>query len=193
MAIKDGLTASQRLPIEIVVPICVLAAENDRRCANNMAFVTKKICMRTANARWTTIAITSIRHFFAFFKIVHAIPDELYDRCMLGWSRFEPSLRPTDLSYTPRSMKELAAAFPNKRSLRRTKGISWPQEGEPQDHIRHLFIDLGDQDQQKRNDFNKLYDLLERTKGVGSWDYSPETRLVWGMGECAFASSDFYR
>lgn len=72
----------------------------------------------------------------------------MLDGVKLHWSGFEPSHRSGNLGNTTRSIEKLATAFPNIRSLRRTsKGISLPKEGEPPDHVRLLFIDLGDADE----------------------------------------------
>jgi len=182
MAIKDGLSASQRLPMELVLPICLMAAENDQRCANRMAFVSKEVCRLTANIRWNTIVITTIRQFFAFIKIVHAVPQELFDRCMLDWSQYEPSLMPLNLDYTPRSMKQLSTVYSTRRDKRRKgNGISFPDQGEPHDHVRHLFIDLENSNKEDKSGFQALLELLRKVEGVEVWDYSPDTRLVWGQ------------
>lgn len=67
------------LPIELVEKICVYAAEADRKCAHAMAFVSKRICKLTVNARWRIIAITSIPQFLAFVREIHAISDDDYN------------------------------------------------------------------------------------------------------------------
>lgn len=160
------------LPIELVEKICLYAAEADRKSAHTMAFVSRRICKLTANARWRIIAITSISQFMAFVREVHAIPDDEYNVLISNLGRIDPFFKALRLRgihqiievdtweekkaiydieekyYDPECNEDIDSqiqtASKELRKMRRKCVISFPPSGEPHENIRHLYMDLPD-------------------------------------------------
>lgn len=144
-----------RLPVELVEHICILAAEADRGCAHQMAFVSRSICRLTALARWRVIAITSYDQFIALYRILQAVPCGTFDNAVeafnfarVSYTSHASEEGERECSYPPgkalASMLEMMRPACSKevRIQRRGSTVSLPSSGEPHEFIRHLYIDL---------------------------------------------------
>jgi hypothetical protein len=160
------MSAGHRLPLEIIEQICILAAEDDRKCANRMAYVSRAICQATTKARWRVIVITSIPQYMAFYREIHAVADKDYNTVVQAFRQAsdDPSLHlRTVKSLYPggvqiglhndenggkvlNSIFDLIAPAANKelRMKRRGRTISSPNSAEPHESIRHLYIAIRD-------------------------------------------------
>lgn len=144
-------SAGHGLPVELVQKIVVCAAENDRHCAYAMAFVSRAVCQWTAKARLHTIALTTIRQYCAFARVMLGLEDEDMDILLQIVIKDYPSLE--SIISERRDWKKLGLenaidacmyGIGHRQDLRQF--ISFPTENKPHTYIRHLLIDITDSD-----------------------------------------------
>lgn len=127
--------ASHRLPIELVRQICIVAAEKDRHCAHTLAFVSRAICQWTATARWKTVALTSVRQYLAFVRVINCISDSTVHAYVSALRQF----------FDFESLQDVPTHFdPGKHGATNLQRLSLPEQGEAHAYIRHLLIDPRD-------------------------------------------------
>lgn len=141
IAALDGVMP---FPNEIVRLICEFAAERDQSTAYALALTSKSVCQWTAEARWRTVSITSLKQLISFWSIIYAMPEEIVEGF---WKLHEIKGDQNTAEMSKVIVQDLYGLQEIVEKLkepasRTVKGISFPLSGPPHTYINNLFVDV---------------------------------------------------